>query len=124
MAQSTTGKIMGTILLEDGSTVPGVLVEATSPRLVGKATAVSDENGAYKLLNLTPGVYTLTFTLQGLQTVVQKNVNLVAEQTITLNVPMKMGEVTEQITVSAVAAQIDVKSVAKTQTLTKEQFQT
>ena len=124
MAQATTGKIMGTVLLEDGSSVPGVLVEAVSPRLVGKATAVSDENGTYKLLNLSPGVYTLTFTMKGLQTVVQKNVNLVAEQTITLNVPMKMGEVTEQITVSAVAAQIDVKSTAKTQTLTKEQFQT
>ena len=124
MAQQTTGRIMGTILLEDGSTVPGVLVEATSPRLVGKATTVSDENGNYKLLNLTPGTYTLTFTLQGLQTVVQKNVNLVAEQTFTLNVPMKMGEVTEQITVSAIAAQIDVKSTAKTQTLTKEVFQT
>ena len=122
-AQQTTGRIIGTVLLEDGSSVPGVLVEATSPRLVGKASTVSDENGSYKLLNLTPGVYTLTFTLQGLQSVVQKNVNLVAEQTLTLNVPMKMGEVTEQITVSAIAAQIDVKSTAKTQTLTKEVFQ-
>ncbi len=122
-AQQTTGKIMGSILLEDGSNVPGVLVEATSPRLVGKATAVSDENGNYKLLNLTPGVYTLTFTLQGLQTVIQKNVTLVAEQTITLNVPMKMGEVTENITVQAVAAQIDVRSTAQGQTLTKETFQ-
>ena len=124
MAQTMTGKIMGTVLLEDGSTVPGVLIEATSPRMVGKTSTVSDENGTYKLLNLPPGVYTLTFTLQGLLTVVQKNVSLVAEQTVTLNVPMKMGEVTEQITVSGIAAQIDVKSTAKTQTLTKEVFQT
>ncbi len=124
MAQTTTGRIIGTILLEDGSTVPGVLVEAVSPRQVGKTTTVSDENGTYKLLNLSPGVYTLTFTLQGLQSHVQKGVNLVAEQTISLNIPMKMGEVTEQITVSAIASQIDVKSTTKTQTLTKEVFQT
>jgi hypothetical protein len=124
MAQTQTGRIMGTTMLEDGSSVPGVLIEAVSPRLVGKATTVSDENGNYRLLNLSPGTYTLTFTLQGLQTYIQKGVNLVAEQTVSINAAMKTGEVTEQITVSAVAAQIDVKSVAKTQTLTKEQFQT
>ena len=49
-AQQTTAKIFGTVQLEDGSLVPGVSVEATSPKLVGKATAVTDENGTYKLL--------------------------------------------------------------------------
>jgi len=124
VAQSTTGRIIGTVMLEDGSSVPGCLVEAISPKLVGKATAVTDENGNYRLLNLTPGVYTITFSLQGLQTFVQKSVNLSAEQTLSLNAAMKLGEMTESITVSAMATQIDVRTTAQGQTLTKEVFQT
>jgi len=122
MAQSTTGRIMGTIILDDGSRVPGVLIEAVSPRVVGKTAAVSDENGSYRLVNLPPGSYTLTFTLQGLQTVVQKGVDLVSEQTLTLNISMKTGEVTEQITVAGLATQIDVRSTTQGQNLTREIF--
>ena len=88
-AQQTTAKIFGTVQLEDGSLVPGVNVEATSPKLVGKATAVTDENGAFRLVNLTPGTYKVVFTLQGFQTVIRDNVPLVAEQTLNLKVEMQ-----------------------------------
>ncbi|MCU0236099.1 MAG: carboxypeptidase-like regulatory domain-containing protein [Acidobacteria bacterium] len=112
-AQQTTAKIFGTVQLEDGSLVPGVSVEATSPKLVGKATAVTDENGTFKLFNLTPGTYKLVFILEGFQTVVRENIPLVAEQTATIKVEMKLGNLNEVVTISGQVPLIDVKSTAK-----------
>ncbi len=103
-AQQTTAKIFGTVQLEDGSLVPGVSVEATSPKLVGKATAVTDENGTFKLFNLAPGTYKLVFKLEGFQTVVRDNIPLVAEQTANLKVEMKLGNLTEVITITGQVA--------------------
>ena len=123
-AQQTTAKIFGTVQLEDGSLVPGVSVIATSPKLVGKATAVTDENGTFKLFNLTPGSYKLVFTLDGFQTVVRENIPLVAEQTASLKIEMKLGNLNEVITITGQTPLIDVKSTAKGMTLTKEIFQT
>lgn len=123
-AQQTTAKIFGVVQLEDGSQVPGVSVEATSPKLVGKATSITDENGVFRLANLAPGVYKLVFSLQGFQTVVQDNVLLKLEQTLTLKIEMKLGNIEEAVTITGQVAQIDVKSTSKGMTLTKEVFQT
>jgi hypothetical protein len=123
-AQQTNAKIFGVVQLEDGSLVPGVSVEATSPKLVGKQTAVTDENGSFRLLNLAPGNYKLVFTLQGFQTVVRENVLVALEQTLNVKITMKLGSIEEMVTITGQVAQIDVKSTTKGMTLTKEVFQT
>jgi protocatechuate 3,4-dioxygenase beta subunit len=69
--QSQVGKIVGTVTDTDGNALPGVLVKATSPKLVGEATSVTDENGVYRLLNLVPGTYTIAFSMEGFKTVEQ-----------------------------------------------------
>src|SRR5689334_10916963 len=49
-----------------GAVLPGVTVEAASPALIEQArSATSDANGAYKIENLRPGMYVLTFSLPG-----------------------------------------------------------
>ena len=121
-AQTTTARIFGTVRFEDCSLVPGVNVEATSPKLVGKANAVTDENGSFRLVNLTPGTYKVVFTLQGFQSVVRDNVTLVAEQNINLKVEIKPGDIAEAITVSGQNALLDIKSTAASTTLTRELF--
>ncbi|MCG2811983.1 MAG: TonB-dependent receptor [Candidatus Aminicenantes bacterium] len=123
-AQTSTAKIFGVVQLEDGSLVPGVNVEATSPKLVGKTTAVSDENGAFRLFNLAPGIYKLVFTLQGFQTVIRDGIQVGVEQTLSIKVSMKLGNIEEMVTITGQVAQIDVKSTVKGMTLTKEVFQT
>ena len=123
-AQQTKAKIFGTVQLEDGSLVPGVSVAATSPKLVGKTTSVTDENGVFRLVNLSPGSYKLVFSLQGFQTVVQENVLIAIEQTLNLKITMKLGNIEEAVTITGQVAQIDVKSTAKGMTLTREVFQT
>ena len=57
----TAGRIIGTILDDQGGPLPGVSIEAKGPRLVGSAATVSDTNGAYRIMALPPGTYTVTF---------------------------------------------------------------
>ena len=73
MAQTDAGNIKGLVLNEDGSAIHGILIETGYPRTVGKTSPFSDRNRAYKLLKLPPGVYTLTFTRQGLQYVTRNS---------------------------------------------------
>ena len=62
------GTLTGTVRDASGAVLPGVTVEAASPALIEKVrTAVTDNAGIYRIVNLDPGVYTLTFTLAGLQ---------------------------------------------------------
>ena len=61
--------IAGTVTDSSGAVLPGVTVEAASPALIEKVrTAVSDGTGRYRIENLRPGVYTVTFTLPGFGT--------------------------------------------------------
>jgi hypothetical protein len=60
----------GTVKDSSGAVMPGVTIEAASPALIEKVrSAVTDENGVYRIIDLRPGVYTLTFTLPGFNTV-------------------------------------------------------
>lgn len=64
-----TGELRGTVKLEDGSVVPGVLVTASSPSLQGTRTTTTGESGQWLIRNLSPGAYTVTFELEGFSTV-------------------------------------------------------
>ena len=122
--QVTNARIIGTIMDNKGNALPGVAVEATSPKLVGTAATVSDEKGVYRLLNLVPGSYRIKFELSNFQTLVRDNIGVVLEQTITLNVAMELGKINESIVVTGRAPLIDVKSYAKDLTMSKDMFAT
>src|ERR1700726_3570996 len=66
-AQSaTTGAIAGVVRDTTGAVLPGVTVEAASPALIEKVrTVVTDAQGEYKIVDLRPGTYTITFNLAG-----------------------------------------------------------
>ena len=123
IAQVPTGsKIVGTVTDEEGAFLPGVSVEGTNPKLIGKVTATTDTNGAYRLLALTPGEYRLVFTLAGFKSVVRERVYVGIEQTINLNIVMEPGALEEEVTVIGQSPIIDVKSTLRGMTLTKEVF--
>ncbi len=116
------GRITGKVLDNQGSPLPGVTVEATSPKLIGKATAVTDGNGIYRIMALPSGTYDITFTLAGFNTLVRKDILLDFSQTLALNVTLDQSAINEQVTVVGQAPMIDVKSTTKGQTMTKETF--
>src|SRR6476620_8204706 len=57
---STTGSIEGAVTDTTGAAVPGASIRVTSPNLISPQTAISDDNGRYKIANLPPGRYTVT----------------------------------------------------------------
>ena len=69
--------LAGTVRDASGAVLPGVTVEAASPALIEKVrTTVSDGTGLYRILDLTPGTYKLTFTLPGFTTVLREGVEV------------------------------------------------
>ncbi|HRT26128.1 MAG TPA: carboxypeptidase-like regulatory domain-containing protein, partial [Candidatus Saccharicenans sp.] len=113
------GKITGRVVDDQGNPLPGVAVEATSPKLVGKAATVTDVNGTFRLMALPSGTYEVTFTLPGFKKLVRKNIYLELSQTLVLNVTMEPAAIEEEVTVVGQSPLIDVKSTVKGQVMTK-----
>lgn len=118
LAQSA---IAGVVRDDSGAVMPGVTIEASSPALIEKVRqAVSDESGQYRIIDLRPGVYTVTFTLSGFNTFIRDGVELPAGVTLSINGDMKVGALEESITVSGQTPLVDVQSPTTSQILSKE----
>jgi len=122
-AQAPTGKIIGTVTDDEGTPLPGITVEATSPKMIGKSAVITDENGVYRIFALPPGEYTITYTLEGFNTVIRQDIFIRLEQTITVDIEMTPGTIEEQITVLGRSPLIDVKSTYKGMILNREMFE-
>ena len=123
LAQVTAeGRILGKVADDQGAPLPGVTVEATSAKLVGKATTVTDLTGTYRLMALPTGTYDITFSLSGFKKLVRKDIFLEMTQTLVLDVMLEQAAVEEEVTVVGQAPLIDVKSTTKGQLMTKEIF--
>src|SRR5690349_22101665 len=104
-----------------GAVLPGVTVEASSPALIEQTrSATSDANGAYKIENLRPGVYVLTFSLPGFATVKREGIELASNFTATINAELKVGAVEETVTVSGESPVVDVQTNTKAQVLNRD----
>ena len=104
-----------------GAILPGVTVEAASPALIEKVrSAVTDGAGQYRIENLRPGDYTVTFTLPGFSTVRREGLELNAFLTVTINAELKVGGVEETITVTGETPVVDVQSAQRQTVLTNE----
>src|SRR5580765_3296094 len=76
-ASAQTSGIAGTVKDASGAVLPGVTVEASSPALIEKTrSAVTDGSGQYKITELRPGTYVVTYSLPGFSTVKRENVEL------------------------------------------------
>ncbi|MBN2408271.1 MAG: TonB-dependent receptor [Candidatus Aminicenantes bacterium] len=118
-----TGRIYGTVADEDGNPLPGVSVEADSPKFIGKATTVTDADGIYRLFALQPGTYRIAFTLQGFKPLIREGIVVQMNMSIKLDAALQMGALEEEVTVIGQSPLIDVKSTVKGMTLTKEMFE-
>lgn len=111
-AQSVSyGKLTGKVVLSSGEPVAGVTVEIASDALVtGKKITVSNENGTYVFLNLPIGKYTLKGSLQAFKTYTQKKIIVSAGSVVTVNVLMEEGKIHEEVSVTASAPIVDVRT--------------
>ena len=100
----TTATLTGTVTSE-GRGLPGVTVSATSPNLQGTRTTVSGENGDYSFSSLPPGLYSVSFELEGMQRVT-KNSTLRLAETSRVDADLTVSKVSESITVTAAAPSV------------------
>jgi hypothetical protein len=117
-AQST---FTGVVRDASGAVLPGVTVEAASPVLIEKSRSiVTDGTGGYRLTDLRPGTYTITFSLEGFSSVKREGLELPSNFTMTVNIDLKVGALEETLTVTGSSPLVDVQSATKAQVLNRE----
>jgi hypothetical protein len=113
--------IAGTVKDASGAVLPGVTVEGASPALIEKVrTVVTDGTGQYRIEDLRPGTYTVTFTLQGFSTYKREGIELTGSFTATINADLKVGTLSETITVTGETPVVDVQSARREMTLNND----
>jgi hypothetical protein len=125
LVSAQTGSIAGAVKDTTGAVLPGVTVEAASPALIEKVrTVVTDGQGQYKIVDLRPGTYTVTFTLSGFNTVKREGLELTTGFTAPANAEMRVGALEETITVSGASPIVDVQNARSQNVLTREVLDT
>src|SRR5687768_17236263 len=106
--------IAGVVRDSSGAVLPGVTVEAASPALIEKVrTAATDATGQYRIENLRPGAYSVTFTLAGFSTVRREGIELAGSGTFAINADMRVGSLEETITVTGESPIVDVQTAQR-----------
>ena len=114
-------QLTGVVKDASGAVLPGVTVEASSPVLIEKVrTTVSDGTGQYRIANLRPGTYEVTFTLAGFQTLKRDALEVSGRGVFTVNADMKVGTVAETITVTGETPIVDTQSVRRQTSISGE----
>src|SRR6202035_3351806 len=103
--QAISGNLVGTVIDSSGAVVPNASVEATKIDTGITTTTTTGSTGAYRFENLPVGTYRIVVKSGGFKTAVQQ-VDVVLNQTGTMNVTMALGATSETVEVSGVAATI------------------
>src|SRR3979411_823046 len=91
-----------------GAVLPGVVVEASSPALIEKVrTAVTDGTGQYRIEDLRPGTYSVTFSLSGFSAYKRDGVELTGSFTATIDADLRVGSLQETVTVTGETPIVD-----------------
>ena len=120
-AQTLPTSIAGMVRDSSGSVMPGVTVEASSAVLIEKVrTAVTDDSGEYKIVDLRPGTYAVTFSLTGFSTVRQEKIELSSGFAAKIDARMTVGALEEIVTVSGQNPVVDVQNTSQIKTVSAE----
>jgi hypothetical protein len=118
---SAQGAITGVVKDVSGGVLPGVTVEASSPVLIERVRSVTtDDTGQYRIVDLRPGAYSVTFTLPGFKSVKRDGIQLTGTFVATVSADLSPGGLDETITVTGQSPIVDVQSVRVQQTMSDE----
>jgi hypothetical protein len=117
----TDSSIAGVVRDSTGAVLPGVTVEATSPALIEKVrSVVTDETGRYRIIELRPGTYAVTFSLTGFNTARRDGIELTTGFTAAVDAELRVGAVAETITVSGATPIVDIQNVVQQRVMTRD----
>src|SRR5216683_232572 len=109
-AQATTGTISGTATDESKAVLPGVTVVVRNTETGATRALVTNENGRYRTLNLPPGVYRVSGEIQGFSSSARENLVVQIGRDVLADLILKVGSVTEQVTVQGAATDVDLST--------------
>ena len=101
-SQGFTG-VTGNVSDPTGAVIPGVEVTVTNAGTGASRTVITNETGTYTVSQLPPGTYNISASLPGFSTKVVNGAVLPVGETVTLNLPLEVGEVTDVVDVIASA---------------------
>ena len=117
--QAASSDIYGTVVLPDGSAIPGVAVTLTGD-VIGTKTAVTSEEGNFRFLRLPPGTYQLEFALDGFKTVINKDIRLFVGKNKNLNIQMETTKIKEEMIIIGQTGAVDVRRTPVGVNITQE----
>lgn len=109
-AQVQRGSLLVHVADESGGVLPGATLELTSPVMPGAINAVSDATGQYRFPSLIVGTYQLKVSLSGMQTLIRQNLVVTQGATVEVSVALKVGAMSEAVTVQAETPVVDTKA--------------
>ena len=115
-----TGAIRGLVLDGEGVSIPGFIITAISPSLMGIRSDVTRADGSFRLTNLPAGIYSIKAELDGFQTIKQENIRVQTGSIVTLHLQSRPSSLEEQVTVVASVPSIDLQSSKITALATSE----
>ena len=118
------GSLTGTVRDNSGAVLPGVTVEASSPAIQGGVrTVVTDNAGVYRIVELPPGTYSLSFMLPGFSNVKREDIILSGSAVLTIPAELRVGAIEETVTVTGESPVVDVQTVRRETVLAQETIQ-
>ena len=118
----TTTRISGTVKDADGGVLPGVSVEAKSQDTGFTVTAVTDNKGFYRILNLPSGTYTVTVSLSGFATENRPGIRMLLGSAVSMDFTMRLAGKAESVTVTSEVPLVEVTNTAASTTVQTEQI--
>src|SRR5438093_4910930 len=117
---SDTAVMAGVVRETSGPVLLGVTVEASSPALIDRArTVVTDSQGLYRIVDLRPCVYTVTFPLPSFGMVKREGLELTTGFTATVNAELRVGTLEETVTVTGASPVVDTRNIRQQTTLAR-----
>jgi hypothetical protein len=114
---SDAASLAGIVRDASGGVLPGVTGEVASPVLIEKVrTTVTDGQGLYRVVDLRPGVYTVTFSLTGFR-MRREGLELTGGFTATINADLPVGDIAETVTVTGGSPVFDLQNSRQTTTV-------
>ena len=118
---SAQASIAGVVRDASGAVLPGVTVEASSAVLIEKVrSVVTDGSGQYRIVDLRPGTYAVTFTLTGFNTVRREGIELSGSFVAAVSADLAVGSINETVTVTGESPIVDVQNAQQQRVLEKE----
>jgi hypothetical protein len=122
VAQTTTGRILGSVRDQTGAAVPRATVTITDAQRATTRTATTDESGSYVVSNLAPGVYQVRVRAEGFNSVEHPNIEVEVATDRTVDFALPPGVVTETVTVTGEVALINTTSSTLGGTLSNKEI--